>query len=139
MCFSCWPTGHGYYVSDNVSAGFPQCGAGRHFINVINLEDEDLLEHLPSRKMASPRPTGPTSPPFSPLPHLTGAPVADPTPTALPNTQEMAVEAMMDAQLGNSNPHSSPSKHLSSSSFSCSYWWSPQPIIYFLLSLWNTC
>ncbi|XP_064163689.1 ciliogenesis and planar polarity effector 1 isoform X2 [Anguilla rostrata] len=72
-------------------------GAGRHFINVVNLEDEELLEHLPSRQSPTP-PSRPTSPP--------AAPAANPALPDLPVADRMAVGMMVDAQL---EPRESPS------------------------------
>ncbi|XP_061118020.1 uncharacterized protein LOC133141463 [Conger conger] len=81
-------------VSRGPRPAHEQVSAGRHFINVINLEDEDLLEHLPSRQ-ASASPTGPTSTPVSPHTHRPGAPGPNHT-----STEQMTVETVLDTQLG---------------------------------------
>ncbi|XP_061118015.1 nascent polypeptide-associated complex subunit alpha, muscle-specific form-like [Conger conger] len=85
-----------------VQQGPDTVSAGRHFINVINLEDEDLLEHLPSRQ-ASASPTGPTSTPVSPHTHRPGAPVPNHT-----STEQMTVETVLDTQLEPSERPSPP-------------------------------
>ncbi|XP_061118016.1 uncharacterized protein LOC133141459 [Conger conger] len=89
-------------VSRGPRPAHEQVSAGRHFINVINLEDEDLLEHLPSRQ-ASASPTGPTSTPVSPHTHRPGAPGPNHT-----STEQMTVETVLDTQLEPSERPSPP-------------------------------
>ncbi|XP_061118019.1 uncharacterized protein LOC133141462 [Conger conger] len=89
-------------VSRGPRPAHEQVSAGRHFINVINLEDKDLLEHLPSRQ-ASASPTGPTSTPVSPHTHRPGAPGPNHT-----STEQMTVETVLDTQLEPSERPSPP-------------------------------
>ncbi|KAJ8346971.1 hypothetical protein SKAU_G00283720 [Synaphobranchus kaupii] len=70
-------------------------GTGRHFINVINLEDGELLHHLPSCQTSASL-NGPTSTP----------PVTNLTPPDLPFAAPMTGDIMLDPQL---EPYGRPS------------------------------
>ncbi|KAI1905124.1 hypothetical protein AGOR_G00012710 [Albula goreensis] len=72
-------------------------GVGRHFINVISLEDEDLLQHLPSYQTSAPENNSPSHPTSIDL-HLLAASVSNSTPPVLPVTGQMEEETMQGTQ-----------------------------------------
>ncbi|XP_036384605.1 ciliogenesis and planar polarity effector 1 [Megalops cyprinoides] len=78
-------------------------GPGRHFINVIDLEDESLLQHLPNTAQ-----NRAPSPPTSAQLHLLAASVVNSSPVELPVADPMTAEVIQDAQLDPSVKSSPP-------------------------------
>ncbi|KAJ8286784.1 hypothetical protein GJAV_G00043250 [Gymnothorax javanicus] len=78
-----------------VTNSFPQQATGRHFINMINLEDEELLEHLPSCQISA-----------SPDRPITGAAVPSPPSLDPPIVLHKAAGTVPDSEL---EPHEKPS------------------------------